>query len=344
MHVLNENDYKLFKSICGLKQKSLMKTLYHILKKRYDKIILTKEYIFAVGEVPIALVAHMDTVFENPPLEIYYDREAGVIWSPDGGCGDDRAGVFAILKIVQSGLKPSVIFTTNEEMGGIGAEALVKDFPEAPTKLNYLIELDRRGTNDCVFYECDNPTFVSYVESFGFIENFGSFSDISEICPAWGIAGVNLSVGYFNEHSVSETLHVNPLLKTISQVKKMLNEKEIPFFEYVPSLYQSYWRDFLKPGYAFEEDFFNSPIKIRCSKCKIPLEEFEVVPVYTKDNGVKYYCPDCCTDLTNWCENCGEAFIPDIDPSEKLCYKCRKDFEGGSTQCNTQKSKNNLMM
>lgn len=340
MHALNENDYKLFKSICKLPQKSLMKTLYQILKKKYDKIIFTQDYIFAQGEIPIALVAHMDTVFNSPPTNIYYDREAGVIWSPEGGCGDDRAGVFAILKIIQGGLKPSIIFTTDEEQGGIGAEALVKDHPIAPIEIRYIIELDRRGTNDCVFYECDNPSFVSYIETFGFIENLGSFSDISEICPAWGIAGVNLSIGYFDEHSVSETLHVNPLLKTISQVKKMLTEKEIPTFEYIPSAYPSYWRELLKQEYAFEDDYL---FKIKCSKCGAIMEDFEAVPVQT-DQSIKYYCPDCCVNITHWCEHCGEPFIPSKDSSEKLCFKCRKELEGGPIKCNTTISKNSSMM
>ena len=77
MHALNENDYKLFKSICKLPQKSLMKTLYQILKKKYDKIIVTQDYIFAQGEIPIALVAHMDTVHKENVKDFYeyYDKE-----------------------------------------------------------------------------------------------------------------------------------------------------------------------------------------------------------------------------------------------------------------------------
>ncbi len=339
MQKLTDNDYKLFKSIVSLKQSSLQKTLEAFLNKKYDTVISRKEYLFAKGDIPIALVAHMDTVFQKPPKDIYYDREMGVIWSPEGGCGDDRAGVFAILKVIQSGLRPSVIFTTDEEVGGLGAEKLINDFPEAPTQLNYIIQLDRRGTNDCVFYDCDNPQFVQYVESFGFIENYGSFSDISEICPAWGMAGVNLSIGYEDEHSVSETLHVNPLLKTISKVKSMLQATNIPEFKYIPSVSASYWNRYLYKGYSwdFEDDEF-----FKCSKCGNLFEDYEMVPVVGLDGNQKYFCPDCCVAHVNWCVKCGEAFEIKEKSSEKLCPTCRHE-KGGNEKCITKKSKKNSM-
>lgn len=341
MHKLTDGDYKLLKSVVSLKQSSLLKTLEVFLKKKYDEVIATKEYLIAKGTIPVALVAHMDTVFKTPPKNIYYDREMGVIWSPEGGCGDDRAGVFAILKIIQSGLQPTVIFTTDEEIGGLGAEKLVKDFPEAPTKLNYIIQLDRHGTNDCVFYDCNNPKFVDYVENFGFIENYGSFSDISEICPAWDMAGVNLSIGYEDEHSVSETLHVNPLLKTIAQVKKMLREEFIPEFKYISSVSASYWNRYIYKGSYGSWDFVDDDAII-CDGCHSPFENYEMIPAIDLDGVThKHFCPDCCVTHVNWCIKCGEAFETD-GTSEKLCYKCRND-KGGKSKCSTKKSKKNLM-
>ena len=86
VQVLNQNDYKLFKTIVGLKQNSLMKTLDSYLRRKYDKgkIIKTDAYIYAEGDIPIARVAHMDTVCKGPPEHIYYDERQGVIWSPAG--------------------------------------------------------------------------------------------------------------------------------------------------------------------------------------------------------------------------------------------------------------------
>lgn len=238
MQVLSPNDLKLFKNLLEASPEKLMRMLNRILCGRYSNLTYTGDYLYAIGDIPIGLVAHVDTVFPEPPEDIYYDREKGVMWSPQGLGADDRAGVFAILKIIQSGLRPTVIFTTDEEVGGLGAAQLVKDFPECPIPgLKYLIQLDRRGTNDCVFYDCYNEDFITYVESFGFIEAFGTFSDIAELCPAWDVVGVNLSIGYENEHTRYETLHLKPWMATIEKVKRMLKEKDIPDFEYIEYSY-----------------------------------------------------------------------------------------------------------
>jgi hypothetical protein len=169
-------------------------------------------------------VAHADTVFKKPPQRIFYDKQKNVMWSPEGLGADDRAGVFAIIQIIKSGLRPTVIITTDEEKGGIGASALVRNMPKPPTDLKYIIQLDRQGSMDCVFYDCLNKEFEEYVESFGFVTDFGSFSDISVLCPAWRVAGVNLSIGYYDEHSVSETLYIGHMNSTILKVKNMLRD------------------------------------------------------------------------------------------------------------------------
>jgi DNA-directed RNA polymerase subunit RPC12/RpoP len=316
MQILLGSDYNLFKNIVSINQDSLKKTLRAYIEKHYKNFYFTENYLIGYGDIQVALVAHMDTVFTKLPQSIYYDREQGVIWSPEGLGADDRAGVFAILKILESGLRPTVIFTTDEENGCIGAEFLVNDFPEDPIGLKYIIELDRRGTNDCVFYECDNKDFVKYVEQFGFIVNFGTLSDISVICPAWKVAGVNLSVGYEDEHSKTETLHTAPLLRTISNVKNMLQQENIPFFKYVPCdntfFNWSAWRSFQRGCTSKSYDDYNywfddEDTIVKCEKCKKLFADYETIPVKRADGKIVHYCTDHCSDL-EWCSICGEAF------------------------------------
>jgi hypothetical protein len=289
------------------------------LKARYgeDKVIATKEFIIAQGDIPIGLVAHMDTVHEKPVEDLFYDREKGVLWSPQGLGADDRAGIFAIIQIIKSGLKPHIILTTDEEYGGIGASALVELFDEHPFEdLKYLIELDRRGTNDCVFYDCYNAEFTDYIEKFGFVENWGTFSDISILCPVWQICGVNLSVGYMNEHSYSEILCINPLFDTIKKVKVMLQQKDIPTFQYA---------SFRRWGYA--EDWWGEDYKglehMSCSKCRKTFSEYELFPVKGLNDRTKFFCPDCMVGRVDWCYTCGEAY----ELSEGKNCNCCKDCE-----------------
>ena len=352
MKRIKNEDLMLLEQICQLKQINLWKTMCEYLKTTHKNVKYTKEYIYAEGDIPVALVAHLDTVFATPPEDIYYDSRKGVIWSPDGLGADDRAGVFMILKIIKAGYRPHVIFTTDEEKGGVGASQLVLVEKKPPfKKLKYIIQLDRRGVNDCVFYDCDNKKFTKYVESFGFVENMGSFSDISIICPAWKVAGVNLSVGYENEHSYVETLHVNPLYATLQKVKKMLDAaNDAPSFKFVPvKWYEKYYYgrnkknadvfDLLS-GYEdpYEDDFFEYyqrpgysllTDEVICDKCGGTFYEYEAIPVECKNHSIKFICPDCLSvDEVGWCFNCGEAYEIDYDNlSNNLCYTCKEELE-----------------
>lgn len=320
MRVLNKDDFSLFERLVSLSQDELREAMALYLKAKYDKVIFTKDYLVAIGDIPIALVAHMDTVFKDPVSNLYYDQRKGVLWSPEGLGADDRAGVFAILKIIQDGYRPSVIFTTDEEQGGLGANALAMRGCPIPN-LKYMIELDRHGTNDCVFYDCYCPEFVQYVESFGFCEHFGSFSDISFLMGDWNTVGVNLSIGYEDEHSYIETLHVGPMFDTIRKVKKMLEDPNIPDFEYdeVAGTYP-WWRSQIYGQH--------------CGKCKSLFSEYELFPVKGLDGRTRYYCPDCIVGNVEWCDRCNEAFEIDSSNPSKICKEC-------ANKCHTKASKNN---
>lgn len=327
MQILNNKDYKLLKSLVKLSPPTLKKTLEEYLKQLNYSVISGEKYIYAAGDVPIALVAHLDTVFTSLPEAIYYDEKQGVLWSPDGLGADDRAGVFAILKILQGGLRPTVIFCDEEEIGGIGAGTLAADYSKPPSELNYIIELDRRGTSDCVFYDCYNVKFIDYVESFGFIENFGSFSDISMICPKWKIAGVNLSIGYEDEHSFIETLHTAPLLSTIQKVKKMLSEENIPKFEYIQDVrYGSPFR--LGKNSYFKRDknrdsYYEETGFLKCDGCGKYFYEYEIFPTLCEDEAERNFCPDCAEHgMIDWCNECGQCYEV-VDGADGKCKKCR---------------------
>lgn len=330
MRVLSDNDYKLFERLVSLTQKGMHEAMTQFLRAKYkNNVIVTKDYIVALGDIPIALVAHMDTVYKTPVVDLYYDQRKGVLWSPQGIGADDRAGIFAIMKIIQSGLRPAVILTTDEEKGGLGATVLGSKECPIPS-LKYMIQLDRHGTNDCVFYECFNEDFYDYVESFGFCEAYGSFSDISFLMPQWNVCGVNLSVGYEDEHSVEETLHIAPLFDTIRKVQEMLSEDDIPNFEYDEMIFTGspkWWKSAVMYGQ-------------HCGKCKKLYSEYELFPVLGLDRKTKFYCPDCIVGTVEWCDYCGEAYeMEDPANDKKLCKVCAEVLCEKSTE-----SKNNSAM
>lgn len=329
MRALRKEDYELIERLFAMTQDELRRTMAQYLKSKYDNVIITKEYVVAVGDVPIGLVAHLDTVFKQPISNLFYDTRKGVLFSSEGLGADDRAGVYAILQIVKSGLRPSIIFTTDEEIGGGGAAALIKNPCPIPN-LKYLIELDRRGTNDCVFYDCYNPTFTKYIESFGFVERYGSFSDISILCPSWKVCGVNLSIGYEDEHTYSETLWINSMYDTIAKVCKMLRAKEIPTFEYaeLPKIYTtdktSYYSDFWYDT-PVEGDYVETARG--CFSCKKTFMDYELFPVKNNVGGISFYCSDCMVDNVKWCVCCKEPYETKAS-QDGLCKDCEEMSNG----------------
>lgn len=247
---------------------SKINTLIKILKmsqnevKRYGKKrlknfgyepVLADGYMYAKGELPILLVAHMDTVFNS--TSFIKVNECHILSSKRGLGADDRAGIFSIFEILSNGYRPHVLFLEDEEIGCVGAKKFTKS--KIIPDVKYIIELDRRGKNDAVFYDCDNQDFINYVLPFGFELSYGSCSDISTIAPHLGVSAVNLSIGYYNEHTLVETLNTKHMFDTIYKVMDMLDSIPEDVFEYIECDTKGYNNYVYYNGkfYWYDEDY-----------------------------------------------------------------------------------------
>lgn len=235
-----------FTNICKLSQKDLKVELNKkLVSLGYTEIVDNDGYIFAKGEIPILLTAHMDTVHENLPEEVYITGISGetTISSPQGIGGDDRCGVFIILNVVkESELKPSILFCEDEEIGRVGSKKFCKDYAKDDLNfIKYFVELDRTDKNDAVYYSCGNDDFEKFIEdTIGYKKDYGSYSDISELMPHFGIAGVNLSCGYYNAHTTKEFVIFEEMERTIDAVKVLLTT-ESEQFEYIEKTYADWY-------------------------------------------------------------------------------------------------------
>lgn len=192
----------------------------HIMTDRYGNLLAEKTYKTGNGPT-ILLNAHLDVVYElEPDREII--KELGRWRSSKGILGaDDRAGVAVILQMAKNLLnsdfsgKVKYIFTVEEETGLVGARHVDEHFL---WDVDAAFVLDRRGIGDIVTSYADMIPFCDV--RFGkFIEHIakesghanwkctsGGSSD-TRIWAEHGIQSVNLSVGYFNEHTDEEYLN-----------------------------------------------------------------------------------------------------------------------------------------
>lgn len=215
-------------------QKQLFKKLC---KKYKGKILFSKgNFILVRGEAPILLVSHLDTVHEKPVRDICISDDKNIFMSPQGIGGDDRCGVFALVKIYQSAqIKPWLLFCCDEEIGGLGAKNFClahkqKQLPKELDQFKCIVEIDRKGKNDAVYYNCSNSEFEAYITEKGFKTAQGSFSDISLIAPQLGIAAVNLSSGYHHAHTLHEFINRSELEDTIEKVCEIVTDVINPIF------------------------------------------------------------------------------------------------------------------
>ncbi len=206
-------------TLLQMSQKELKMFLDTHLQNMGYKTVNRKGFLYAEGRVPVLLVAHLDTVHYDKATIICFSEDKRFVMSPQGIGGDDRCGVYMILQIIREA-RCHVLFCEDEETGGNGARAFAGS--KLKPKVNYIVEMDRRGTNDAVFYKCNNRDFRNYIVGFGFEENHGSFSDISVIAPYLDTAAVNISAGYHNEHRLHEYLDMQAVEHNIGRISEMV--------------------------------------------------------------------------------------------------------------------------
>lgn len=227
----------MFEKICRMSQRDLKKFVAKKLKDTHNKVIEGNGYVFAQGEFPVLLVAHLDTVHKELPREILYSKKTDSLSSPQGIGGDDRCGVYMIFDVLRQ-FNCSVLFCEDEEIGGVGAEKFIKTDLAQELEFNYMIEFDRKGKNDAVFYDCDNAEFEEFITEEFYKTAWGSFSDISVLAPFFGCAAVNLSCGYYNAHTANEYVVLSEMEESIKQACRILAKTtENDKFEYIEAYY-----------------------------------------------------------------------------------------------------------
>lgn len=314
---LNKEDETLLEELLKRNEIGKMAYLIPILKQYYDEelIKVTPDYITVLYDGPVCLVAHLDCVQEDKTnYQFIYDRERGLATSIHGLGMDDAAGIAMIIKLLRAGYRFPILFPCGEEVGMTGTFQFTQDYYDLPwPSLKYFMELDRRGSNDLVTYEYNNPEFDKYIESFGYFQkNYGTCSDISILSPCYEIASCNLSIGYSDEHTLNEVLNINDWLNIYDEICLILDDRNnCPDFEYIE---QNIYNYYMPPkGEGFQ-----------CSECGASATDLEWVQ---DENGFcVLLCKNCIQHLCNKCEICGDYYIPSSENSH-MCPTCMGEMD-----------------
>ena len=207
-----------------------------------------QRFVYIEGSRPdkVVLVAHADTVMDERYIPRYHHEEPyehDVVQDGDFFVArkrtgdrsvlgaDDRAGCAILWALKDSG--HSLLVTDGEEHGQIGSVWLMEEHQDIADKLNghqFMIQFDRRNGTDYKCYDVGTDAFRAFVEErFGYVEpNKFATTDIRALCR--DICGVNLSVGYYDEHRELERIDVREWEMTLGKARGVL-EGEMGRFE-----------------------------------------------------------------------------------------------------------------
>ncbi|MFA6223413.1 MAG: hypothetical protein WC647_13975 [Desulfomonilaceae bacterium] len=198
-------------------------------------------YVRGSGSNKVLLVAHADTYWDHeygydpgPTHKIKIeDGEIRAVNEEFGLGADDRAGC-ALLWLLRD-LGHSLLVTNGEEHSQTGSSWLMDHSKQIYDEINrdhqFAIEFDRRNGRDFKCYNKGTEEFRAYVaKKTGYTEpDLGSSTDIRILCRE--IAGVNLSVGYHNEHGNQEYLNIAEWEHTLNLCGRWVAERELPRFK-----------------------------------------------------------------------------------------------------------------
>ena len=236
------------------------------------------------------IVAHMDTVhsFTSARELVMHNNIVSAYYIKSGiQCGlnaDDCNGILVALQLLETLPNLKVCFTTQEEMGGKGAQEAANNI-EFFLDVQYLIQADRRGNNDLITYTNGiNSASKKFVEDiqplmdkYNYSEGVGTFTDIGVLADELLISGVNVSCGYYNEHTFKEICNISELnncLNFIYDIIISLNDKDTmysiqpqkPYENYSNTNYGNYvYNDYPKDDYSLPCDYCTDQ---DCMHCK----------------------------------------------------------------------------
>lgn len=209
-----------------------------IIQWRFDdarNIHVDRRGIMSSGNKPPSrtlFVAHTDTVHkdDNGYQRVTIDNEQVMRVLPTNtNClgADDGAGVLVLLALILHDVPGYYIFTRGEERGGIGSSHLAMQQFDLLSEFDRAIAFDRKGTSSVITHQaygrCCSDVFadalsdaLSNDELMYAPDNTGVYTDTAEFINVIPEC-TNISVGYMNEHTTSESLDLKHLAALIRQ-------------------------------------------------------------------------------------------------------------------------------
>ncbi len=194
-------------------------------------------YFYIIGTNPTAIfTSHLDTVGDyKKRVKHVFDNN---FVQTDGSSilgADDKAGVVIMLHMIREKTPGIYYFFIGEEVGRIGSIALSNEFNDFKifNTINKIVSFDRKGVDSIITHQMGSrgasdefadalanalnslePTFKYKADATGLYTDSYSFMSQIQEC-------INLSVGYYFQHTHDEKQDLNHLIKLANALCKV---------------------------------------------------------------------------------------------------------------------------
>jgi len=207
-------------------------------------------YILQVGHKPkLCFTAHHDTVHKQAGIQkLVVTNDVVTVADPKvSSClgADCTSGVYVILCMIEAGIEGTYVIHSAEEIGCQGSSELIKDYPMWLTYTKAVISFDRYGDNSVITHQMGFRT-----ASDAFAESFADALDMPQLKPDTGGSYTdsneyaeivsectNISVGYYSQHSTTESQDLDYLQRLVYALENADWSKLV--FERDPSIVEN---------------------------------------------------------------------------------------------------------
>lgn len=207
---------------------------------KYGNVYATK----GAAEYFPCVVAHIDTVHQLEEFTVHEDNYILTAINKNGEQtgigGDDKAGVFVCLELLDRFDNIKAAFFVSEEVGCLGSYLSDSNFFQ---NVGYAIQFDAPFNNwvshysdgiklfsiESEFFQKINPIFEEFLPNYK-VSSLGNhpYTDVSALKALYDFSCLNYSVGYYNMHTSIEYVSIHDVdicLNTAVKLIESLGEK-----------------------------------------------------------------------------------------------------------------------
>lgn len=172
-------------------------------------------YYFAEGSIPVLLIAHINSIHEEQPIEICKSEN---FWmAPEGIGGENRCGIYALLQIVRH-YHCHILLLNDKINNNITSllNGLSEDFYIA-----FAIDLALEGKNECLIHRCTDVMIRSALKERGY--ELTPSAAILEFPKNLKLTYISISTGFYDSYLQSERICIDDVWHSVRTIERILD-------------------------------------------------------------------------------------------------------------------------